>query len=107
MKEATLKDYQLLMIERWSVSLYSGFSIYHYGCEPCSIGNLQVVITDNNSIDTYHIKMAAAEELRNALKLKRINEELLEHLASTLRWLLKYGEINNITLPEKDKIALA
>ncbi len=49
----------------------------------------------------------AAEELRDALKLKRINEELLEHLASTLRWLLGYGEINNIRLPEKDKIALA
>jgi hypothetical protein len=63
--------------------------------------------TGNNSNNTYHIKMAALEELRYALKVKRINDELLEHLASTLRWLLRYGEINNITLPEKDKIVLA
>jgi hypothetical protein len=34
--------------------------------------------------NTYHIKMAVLEELRHTLKLKRINDELLEHLASTL-----------------------
>ncbi|MFL6458885.1 MAG: hypothetical protein ACJ71G_18195 [Nitrososphaeraceae archaeon] len=57
--------------------------------------------------NTYHIKMAVLEELRHTLKVKRINDELLEHLASTLRWLLRYAETNNITLPEKDKIVLA
>jgi hypothetical protein len=51
--------------------------------------------------------MAVLEELRHTLKVKRINDELLEHLASTLRWLLRYSEINNIALPEKDKIILA
>ncbi len=35
----------------------------------------------------YHIKWAAMEELREALKLKEINEELLDQLASSLRWL--------------------
>ena len=64
--------------------------------------------TGNDDINnTYHIKMAVLEELRHTLKVKRINDELLEHLASTLRWLLRYAEINNIILPEKDKIVLA
>ena len=51
--------------------------------------------------------MAVLEELRHTLKVKRINDELLEHLASTLGWLLRYAEKNNIALPEKDKIVLA
>jgi hypothetical protein len=42
--------------------------------------------------NTYHIKMAVLEELRHTLKVKRINDELLEHLASTLGWLLRYAE---------------
>jgi hypothetical protein len=50
--------------------------------------------------------MAVLEELHHTLKVNRINDEILEHLASTLRWLLRYGEINNIMLPEKDKIIL-
>ena len=62
---------------------------------------------DDSNNNTYHIKMAVLEDLRHTLKVKRINDELLEHLASTLRWLLRYGEINNIMLPEKDKIILA
>ena len=60
-----------------------------------------------DSNNTYHIKMAVLEELRHTLKVKRINDELLEHLASTLRWIIRYSETNNITLPEKDKIVLA
>jgi hypothetical protein len=51
--------------------------------------------------------MAVVEELRYALKLKRINDELLEHLVSTLRWLVRYGEKNNMALPDKDKILFA
>lgn len=39
--------------------------------------------TGNDDINnTYHIKMAVLEELRHTLKVKRINDELLEHLAS-------------------------
>jgi hypothetical protein len=30
----------------------------------------------------------------------------LEHLASTLRWILRYAEINHIVLPEKDKFVI-
>lgn len=37
---------------------------------------------NDDSNNTYHIKMAVLEELRHALKVKQINDELLEHLAS-------------------------
>ena len=40
---------------------------------------------NDDSNNTYHIKMAVLEELRHALKVKRINDELLEHLASNLK----------------------
>ena len=53
----------------------------------------------------YHIKWAAMEELREALKLKEINEELLDQLASGLRWLIHYSSKYQIPLPEKDKMS--
>lgn len=55
-------------------------------------------------LDDYHIKMQEIQELREAVKLKRINEELLEQLASSLRWLLHHSQKYNIPLPETDKI---
>jgi hypothetical protein len=51
-----------------------------------------------------HIKLAAFQELQYALKVKRVNEELLEQLTSSLRWLLHYRQKYNIPLPEIDKI---
>jgi hypothetical protein len=53
----------------------------------------------------HHIKWAAMEELREALKLKEINEELLDQLASSLRWVMHYSSKYNIPLPEKDKMS--
>jgi hypothetical protein len=52
----------------------------------------------------YHIKMAAWQELHEVLKLKHVNDELLEYLASSLRYLLHYSQKYNISLPERDKI---
>jgi hypothetical protein len=40
----------------------------------------------------------------HAMQFKRVNEELLEYLSSSIRWLLHYSKKNNIPLPEKDKI---
>jgi adenylate cyclase len=57
-----------------------------------------------NNNNNYHIKMAAFHELQEALKIKRVYDELLEHLVSSIRWLVHYAKKNNITLPEKDKI---
>jgi hypothetical protein len=55
-----------------------------------------------NSIE--HMKIAAFEELKEALKIKCINDELLEYLASSLRWILHYAKKNNMDIPDKDKI---
>jgi|GEM_PF-5116718 len=54
-----------------------------------------------------YLERAAVEKLRYALQVKKINEELLEYFASSLRWLIHYSEKNGIPLPEKDKIILA
>lgn len=60
---------------------------------------------DENSI--IYTQMAALEQLRYAVKVRRVNDELLEQLASALWWLLHYAAKNNIDLPDKDKISLA
>ncbi len=57
------------------------------------------------ALHDYHIKMQEIEELRQAMRLKEINEELLEHLAATLRWLFHYCEKNRIPLPDRDRIS--
>jgi len=48
--------------------------------------------------------MAAFQEIKDAIKIKRVNDELLEYLVSSLRWLLHYSKKNHILLPEMDKI---
>ncbi len=53
----------------------------------------------------HHIKRATMEELREAMKLKEVNEEFFDQLASSLRWLLHYSAKYSIQLPEKDKIS--
>jgi hypothetical protein len=58
------------------------------------------MFTDSNE----HVKLAAFQELQGALKIKRINDELLEFLTSSLRWLMHYSQKNNLPLPEKDRI---
>ena len=55
-----------------------------------------------NSI--YHIKLAAFQELKEALETKRMNDELLEYLASSLRFIIRYSKKYNIPIPESDKI---
>jgi hypothetical protein len=52
-----------------------------------------------------HIKMAAFRELQEAIKVKRVNDELLEYLGASLRWILHYAKKYNIPLPEQDKIS--
>jgi len=51
-----------------------------------------------------HVMMAAYQELQYAMQFKRANEELLEYLSSSIRWLLRYSKKNNIPLPEEDKL---
>ena len=53
--------------------------------------------TDYNTLAGFH-------ELKDPLQVKRVNDELLEYLFSSLRWLLHYSHKYQIPLPEKDKI---
>jgi hypothetical protein len=48
--------------------------------------------------------MAAFQELKDAIKIKRVNDELLEYLVSSLQWLVRYSKKNHIPLPDIDKI---
>ena len=57
-----------------------------------------------DSID--HMKLAIIRELQEALQLKRINEQLLEQLGASLRWLIHYSKKYNIPLPENEKIGV-
>lgn len=48
-----------------------------------------------------YMKMAAFEELKEAVKIKRVNDELLEYLASSLRYILHYSKKYDIPIPER------
>jgi hypothetical protein len=50
------------------------------------------------------MKMAAFQELKDVLQVKRVNDELLEYLSSSLHWLLHYSHKYQIPLSEKNKI---
>jgi len=49
--------------------------------------------------NTDHVMTVAYQELKHAMQFKRVNEELLEYLSSSIRWLLHYSKKNNIPLP--------
>ena len=53
-----------------------------------------------------YTEIAAIEKLRYGMRVAEVNEELLEQLTSSLRWLLHYSKKHNIPLPETDKISL-
>ena len=55
---------------------------------------------DNN----YYMKMAAWQELQDAVKISRKSAELLEYLTSSLMYLLHYSKKYRIRLPEEEKI---
>ena len=50
------------------------------------------------------IKMAAFQELQDAMKIKNVNDELMEYLVSSLRYLIHYCRKHNMPLPEDEKI---
>jgi hypothetical protein len=65
---------------------------------------MSVVMRSIHKDSLESMKLAAFQELQDALKIKRINDELLEFLTSSLRWLLHYSKKNNLPLPEKDRM---
>lgn len=48
--------------------------------------------------------MGAVEKLRYVIEMKRINDELMEHLSTSLTWVLHYCAKNNLPLPDREKI---
>jgi hypothetical protein len=50
------------------------------------------------------MKLATFQELKEALEVKKMNDELLEYLSSSLRFILRYSQKYNIPIPESDKI---
>ncbi len=50
--------------------------------------------------DVYHLKLQLTQELERAVKSQRINQELYDHLLSTLQYLLKYARQSCIELPK-------
>ena len=50
------------------------------------------------------MKIAAFQELQDALRIKQVNEELFEHLDAALRWILRYVKKHNIPMPEQEKL---
>jgi hypothetical protein len=53
---------------------------------------------------TTHMKIALAQEWQEILKFKKINEDLMEHLCSSIRWIIRYARNNNLPLPEIDRM---
>jgi hypothetical protein len=45
-----------------------------------------------------------SEKIRQVLRIKKVNEELLEYLESSVRWIIHYCKKHDIPLPESDKI---
>ena len=50
------------------------------------------------------MKIAAFQELQDALRINQVNEELFEHLHAALRWILCYVKKHNMPMPEQDKL---
>ena len=46
----------------------------------------------------------ALKEYENARRLKRINQELYDHLSGSIYYLLKYSEKYNVPLPKKQEL---
>jgi len=48
--------------------------------------------------------MAAFQELKDALKIRKVNDELFEYLISSLRYLVHYEKQHDTLLPNREKI---
>ena len=56
------------------------------------------------SMDNYHLKRQLIGEIHEAVRVKELNVELMEHLAFTANWILRYCEKNHITPPDLDRL---
>jgi|APSaa5957512535_1039671.scaffolds.fasta_scaffold08481_12 hypothetical protein len=54
-----------------------------------------------NEID---VMKKALAEMDDAVKLKKMNEELMQQLSGSVYWLIKYSEKYDISLPKKEEL---
>jgi hypothetical protein len=64
------------------------------------VKNVRVLYMDS----TDHMKIAVFKELQDAIKIRRINDELLEYLIGSIQWIIRYAYKNHLTIPDKDKM---
>jgi hypothetical protein len=51
-----------------------------------------------------HMKIALAEEWREILLFKQLNEDMMRHLCFSIRWIIRYTRKNNLPLPELERM---
>jgi hypothetical protein len=54
--------------------------------------------------DEIDIMKKALAEYSNAVRLKRLNQELFDHLLGSVIWILKYSEKYGVPIPHRDEI---
>jgi hypothetical protein len=55
-------------------------------------------------MDAYRVLQDALDTMRYTLSLKRLNQELYDHLCGSITYIINYSEKNNITLPNKESL---
>jgi hypothetical protein len=55
-----------------------------------------------HSMGDYYLK----KQIQEAIRVKELNVELMEHLTFTADWLLRYCEKNNVRPPDIDKLLI-
>jgi len=55
-------------------------------------------------LDDYYSNLQKVDETKRVLRGIKINQDLMEHLNSTIRWLLHFCQKNNIDPPNLDQL---
>ena len=55
-------------------------------------------------MDEYRLMQDSLNTLRYALSIKRLSEELYDHLCDSIIYLIKYSEKNNMVLPNRSSL---
>jgi hypothetical protein len=55
-------------------------------------------------MDEYRIMQDSLNTMRYALTIKRLSEELYEHLCDSILYLIRYSEKNNMVLPNRSSL---
>lgn len=62
------------------------------------------VTRTNISMDSWNLKRQLIGEIQEAIRVKELNVQLMEHLTFTADWILRYCERNNIKPPDLNRL---